>query len=193
MATLNDYGTIDYNVVSDPDALYDAITSIIGICSFPITEENFELDSITMLGYVKGFWSKKLKAYVRLEFIKDAKLDVNLLVLQESQSVPDHANMLFALTVETEIEKFNVPGIAKTFELGKSRKQILSYGMMIQKIETNHKGFTEMQLIEMREKTPAEMYLGGNLNFSDRFYLAKQESDDLVKAKQKMDFFEKFK
>lgn len=192
MAFFKDYGQINYSQILDYDSSFAAVQSIIGICSFPIVEENLGRESTTLLGYEKGFWSKKLKAYVQMELITDAHLDFKLIELEGLEVIPERAEMLIGISVESDFEKFTVPGITKPFTMGKPRKQLLSYGRIMQIIDSQDNIYSELKLAELRLHTPAERFASGIIGPTSREVLIQQELDDIRKAEAKLSFFKKF-
>lgn len=164
MASLADFGELDYEKLTDGNIDKETIDTIIGMLSFATTEERINRDGKTISVFEKSFWGKKPKGYITLSYIDDAKLDTtredieqyiaqisefNQSYYSEDFVIPKFSDLLIGFEFSSSYERINVPEIFKTYELGKPRKQIISHGLIMHNIHVEHNVWGQLQLEEL--------------------------------------------
>ncbi|MDB5287337.1 MAG: hypothetical protein JWR05_2286 [Mucilaginibacter sp.] len=197
MAKLYEYGSLDYDQITDYNNDIKTYDAILGFQCFPVVEEKNIDDGITISVFEKSFWGKKPKGYITLRFIEDAQLDTTKGDIEESmvkiaefnkgyyveESLPqEFSKKLIGFEFYSEYEKYYVPSLLHTYELGIPRKLIVSYGLLTHHLNVRYDSIGRLHL--------AEMQSGGFYTPNER-YLSKL-CDGVREAQRKLNVFEKY-
>lgn len=160
MPQLTEYENLNLDQIFDFNINKSAIESVLGILLFPVINEEITETGFKIIGseVKKSFWGNKTqeKGHIKFQYLKTIESDLSDLIYHgygEPSSLPEHANILLAFEFNSEYSKYHsfekhcFPG----HEMGKSRKEILSYGVLNNIIQEQTKAYNDIQLNYLKD------------------------------------------
>lgn len=130
MAKLVDYGSLNYSLLDDYKEPEAAIQTITGLLSFPIVETETYDDGIVINVFEKTLFGKKHRGYLSLLYIDDFRADTNKFIFSPGTPAPNFLDMLIGLEFKCKYTSYFVQEQLWSYELGESRRQLISYGLI---------------------------------------------------------------
>jgi len=155
MAKLVDYGILDYEDIADYKIPVETIDTMLGLLAFPIIEETINDDGITINVYEKSFWGKKHRGYISLKHIDDIQADITKFNYDDGSVAPENSEILIGLDFSCVYTEIYVRAHVKTYALGRPRKQILSYGVVIDNLNSKDQLWRKLSMEQLEESMSA--------------------------------------
>lgn len=161
MAILSDFGTLDYDQIADYKTSIETIDTMLGMLSFPLVEESVNGNGITISVFEKSLFGKKGRGYISFSYIEDTQADTTKFIYENGEPAPKSAEVLLGLEFSCVYNEYYVPSQVQTYKLGTNRKQILSYGVLMQNIEAKYNAVSQLHLEQIQTSmfSPTERFL----------------------------------
>ena len=151
MAKLADYGTFDYMRIASYKIPAETQNTLLGFLSFPIVEQTILDDGISINVYEKSFFGKRHKGFITLRYIDNKQADISQFYSSDGSAPPENCEILIGLEFMCAYQRYNVSAHAQIYDLGYSRKQILSYGLLMDNITAHEESWHRLMREQLLE------------------------------------------
>lgn len=149
MAFLSEFGNVNYPEIFDYDYHVKAMNTLAGMQLFQMVEDIVDSSSMTIIGYEKSLFTKKQKGWVKLTFVQDAKVDISLYKPEREVKLPAYSDILLGFDCWSVYNSIRGEHY-QTYDLAPSRKQVISYGMLMHCIQLQIDAYDQIGLDELK-------------------------------------------